>query len=70
MVATVGVDNVHGFSPVNSFLASGEYYDDFRATILSLGIEIVPLTSFGVSDLVGLRALHSPRANPPRNPRH
>lgn len=51
--ARIGVDAVHGFSPI-SFLATGGSFSSFRATITGEGHTIVPLTSFDAATLAGL----------------
>ena len=51
--AQIGIDAVHGFdASVN--LATGSALSDFRATIISQGNTIVPLTSFDAANLAGL----------------
>lgn len=56
--ARIGLDAVNGpgSTPINKF-GFGANFEEFRATVLGLGHEIVPLTSFLPADLVGLDAV-------------
>jgi hypothetical protein len=51
--AQIGIDAVHGVDATVN-LATGSALSDFRATIISQGNTIVPLTSFDAANLAGL----------------
>jgi hypothetical protein len=53
---TIGVDDRNG-SSADFRLASGISYSDFRQTILGLGANIRPLTSFDQASIAGLDAI-------------
>jgi hypothetical protein len=52
----IGLDSRNGMYESTIF-ATGDEYDDFRATITALGHTIVPVSSFETADLVGLDSL-------------
>lgn len=52
----IGVDSRNGFS-ADSRLGTGASYDEFRAVLTDMGHQIVPVSSFTASDLVGLDGL-------------
>lgn len=54
--AIIGIDAVHGFDSTFA-LGTGSNFDNFRTAITGLGHTIVPVSSFGASDLAGLDAL-------------